>query len=975
VSVAAVVVSHAGVRWLPAVLDGLRAQTVPPAQVVAVDTGSKDDSAALLTDALGAERLVTTGRQTSFPEAVDLALDRLTELGAEPTWIWLLHDDANPAPTALAELLAAAGEHPHADVLGPKLREWPSLRRLVEVGVTISATGRRETGLERAEYDQGQHDDVRRVLAVNTAGMLVRLDLLRELGGFDRQLPIFGNDLDFGWRAAAAGRTTLVVPQAVVFHAEAAHRGARRTPLTGRHTHYQERRAALYTLLVNGPARSLPLRVVRLALGTVVRVLGYLAVRSVGEALDELAALVSVYARPRQILAARRSRRALARADGESAATVRALLAPWWLPYRHGLDFVSDLAAAATNQAADVAERRRAAALEQAAAEAAAAPSHSVVHTSAPVARPRTVEDDDDLPEPDSGLLTRFLTSPVALGAAVFVVAVVVGTRQAWGSVSGGALAPTPAAATDWWRLYAEHWHPLGLGTDAPAPAYLAPLAGLATLLGGSPAAAVTAVLVLAVPVALWGAWRLVRLVGRFLHPAGMPRWLVAAAAATYALVPAVSGAWENGRLGVVVVAALVPWLVHAALGFADPEPDRRWRAAWRTGLLLALVTAFGPPLFGFAVLLVVVVLGLGLLFSRGLVLDRSVSGPPLVSLAVVPLLLAPWWLPLLLGGRPGGLLLDPGRLPSAVAGFADLLLGRVDGAGAPGWLTWPVLAAAVLALVPRASRVVALACWTTALVAAATAAAVSLPTVSVLGGSVRPGATALIPVVQGAFVVAGAAGGMALLLALRGAEAAWLHRLAVVPALVALAVPAAGAVWFAVGDGEGRGDLSDAEASDIPAYMNQSSRLGPEHGVLVVRGDVDTGLDYEVLRGDGDTVGEDEVLALTPEDRAFSESLQELVSQPAPRAVDTLTTRGIEYVVLPAPADGRVAAQLDATAGLSQASAEDRATRAWLVDEPASADALDGPGSWLRVLLLVVQALGLLVVAVLCGPTWRERR
>ena len=63
----------------------------------------------------------------------------------------------------------------------------------------------------------------------------------------------------------------------------------------------------------------------------------------------------------------------------------------------------------------------------------------------------------------------------------------------------------------------------------------------------------------------------------------------------TYALVPVVAGAWGDGRLGVVVAAVLLPWLAHAALGFADPVADRRWRAAWRCGLLLAVVTAFTP--------------------------------------------------------------------------------------------------------------------------------------------------------------------------------------------------------------------------------------------------------------------------------------------------------------------------------------------------------------------------------------------
>ncbi|MEE3127866.1 MAG: glycosyltransferase, partial [Actinomycetota bacterium] len=342
-AVAALVVSHDGARWLPVVIDGLRAQTRPPDRVVCVDTGSRDEGPDLLEAAFGAVRSAPAG--TSYPEAVGLGLAE----ARDAEWLWLLHDDSTPAPDALAQLLAAAEAHPEADLLGPKLREWPSLRRLLEVGVTISGTGRRETGLERGEYDQGQHDDVRRVLAVNSAGMLVRREVFEALGGFDDHLPVFGNDVDLGWRAAAAGHTTLVVPQAVVFHAEAAHRGVRRTPLTGKHTHFQERRAALFTLLANSPARTLPLQAVRLTLGTVLRTLGFLLVRSPGEALDELAALVSL--RPRTILAARRSR--------TSGADVRPLLAPWWLPYRHGLDLVGGVVAAAGNQAADVAERRR----------------------------------------------------------------------------------------------------------------------------------------------------------------------------------------------------------------------------------------------------------------------------------------------------------------------------------------------------------------------------------------------------------------------------------------------------------------------------------------------------------------------------------------------------------------------------------------------------------------------------------------
>ena len=93
-----------------------------------------------------------------------------TSSGSTTEWVWLLHDDASPHPEALLALLAGAAEDPDADVLGPMLREWPSLKAVLELGVTISGTGRRETGLERGEYDQGQYAEVRPVLAVNTAG-------------------------------------------------------------------------------------------------------------------------------------------------------------------------------------------------------------------------------------------------------------------------------------------------------------------------------------------------------------------------------------------------------------------------------------------------------------------------------------------------------------------------------------------------------------------------------------------------------------------------------------------------------------------------------------------------------------------------------------------------------------------------------------------------------------------------------------
>jgi hypothetical protein len=250
---------------------------------------------------------------------------------------------------------------------------------------------------------------------------------------------------------------------------------------------------------------------------------------------------------------------------------------------------------------------------------------------------------------------------------------------------------------------------------------------------------------------------------------------------------------------------------------------------------------------------------------------------------------------------------------------------------GAPWWFGVVLVALAAISLVPRLTRVPVLVCWIVALVAALAAAA--LDTISLTLATITTPASlgVLVVILQGAFVVAAMIGGQGLAERVLHADWSWRRVLGLVLALVALAVPLGGLVWFLAG---GQDHLDEAADAEIPAYMVQSSMTGAEHGILVVRGDVEHGLTYTVRRGDGVTLGEDEILDLAAEDPAFTRDVRALLSRPTPEVVDGLGDRGIEYVVLPAPADGDVAAALDATGGLLQASAEDRSTRAWQVNK-----------------------------------------
>src|SRR5687768_1056052 len=246
VPVTAVLVARNGSRWLPTALSALASSTVTPARVVAADVASSDDSADLLRRA--AESVVELPETTGYAAAVAAAL---ASAPADTEWVWLLHDDCAPDPGTLSGLLRAAAAHPEAGVLGPRAVDWDEPRRLVEIGCGTDALGARTAGVEPGEPDQGQYDAVRPVLAVGTAGALVKRDLWDRLGGLDPALPL-REDVDLGWRARAAGAEVLVVPSARLRHARAVTTGRRPLAGTDRPAGV-DRRAGLLLLLAHAP--------------------------------------------------------------------------------------------------------------------------------------------------------------------------------------------------------------------------------------------------------------------------------------------------------------------------------------------------------------------------------------------------------------------------------------------------------------------------------------------------------------------------------------------------------------------------------------------------------------------------------------------------------------------------------------------------------------------------------------------------
>ncbi len=931
--VTTLLISHNGARWLPAVLHGVASQTRRPDALIALDTGSTDTSADLIR-ADGRWHLDELPATTSFVEAVHAALPDVTT-----DWVWLLHDDANPDPAALARLCEAAAAHPDVSILGPKLREWPSLRRLLELGVTISGTGRRETGLERGEYDQGQHDQSETALAVNTAGMLVRRDVLADLG-LDPALPLFGNDIDLGWRAALAGHRTLVVPEAVVFHAEAATRG-QRSGQSAEHRHRRQREAALYTLLANGSGRGTPWRMVRLFFGSLVRALGFLLVRAPREAGAELAAVASVLGRPWRIAGARAARRVVRSASTPATrAATAALLAPTWLPYRHGLDFVGDFLSALLNLGRDSARSS----------------------TLDPLA------EEDDLTRDQPGLLSLLVRNRLFwLVVGGSVLSLLAARGNIGGHLWGGSLLPAPDSAAVWWQRYWSGSHTLGVGTSAPAPAYLLPLAAAGWVLGNHPGWVTAALFLFSVPLTALSALRFFRaLVG----PSPVSYW----GAIAYALLPVATGAVADGRLGTVAGAFLLPWVATSALHLLGQDVDRRWRAAWRTSLGGALLTAFVPVAYLLACVAVLALLVGGALSRSALLRGRDRVAPLLTVLVAVPALLLPWIAGV--GGAWSAWLVEAGRadLPWNTPTVRDALAGHPTGGTGASWaLTIPILIVATLALLRGDRQRGVRAAWVTALLGALGAAVLALIPLRLPG--LPTAATAwpgfLLLVSYTGLICAAVLAGDGLREWVRSTGFSWRQPVALGGSVLAgLSVIAMAGWWVWSGF---PGPVAEQPLSGVPAYMSDLAVDRENSGVLVLTGDARDGVSYRVLRHGPWRVGDDAIAALTQPDPALTDLVGALFSPRASAASTSLADYGLAYIYVPVPARPAITGALDASTSLSRASAARARDAAWRIQAPGNLNRVHREAQPWRRTLVGLELFAIVVVIVLAAPTRRR--
>lgn len=214
--VAAIVVNYNGFAITAEALASLRRMDYPHFDLVVVDNGSTDDSAARVAAAfpeLPQERVAINrgsasgyahGLRWAFAEGYDYAL--------------LLNNDIEVEPDMLSRLVEVAESDPNIGCAGPKCYYHGQRRHLWSAGGILQyrESITRERGYR--QLDRGQYETDADVDYVNGCAILIKRAAAEAAGSWDPAFFICVDDADFCTRVRARGFRCVYAHAAVLYH-------------------------------------------------------------------------------------------------------------------------------------------------------------------------------------------------------------------------------------------------------------------------------------------------------------------------------------------------------------------------------------------------------------------------------------------------------------------------------------------------------------------------------------------------------------------------------------------------------------------------------------------------------------------------------------------------------------------------------------------------------------------------------------
>lgn len=218
-------------------------------KILIVDNGSTDTSEVILRKQLPNIEFIQTGTNLGFAGGNNVGIRYALERGAD--YVWLLNNDTVVAPDALSALIDVAETDVRVGMVGSKIHFFNTPRLLWYAGAVLDPAMPHRVGHRGLnEEDQGQYDETGETGFVTGCSLLVRREVIEEIGLLDEHYFLYAEDADWNVQARRAGWKLVYSHRSIVLHKISASMGGMESP----RMNYYLARNLLYFIKKNYPS-------------------------------------------------------------------------------------------------------------------------------------------------------------------------------------------------------------------------------------------------------------------------------------------------------------------------------------------------------------------------------------------------------------------------------------------------------------------------------------------------------------------------------------------------------------------------------------------------------------------------------------------------------------------------------------------------------------------------------------------------
>lgn len=206
------VLNYNGKKHIHRCLDSIFKMDYPRFKVIVIDNASSDGSLDSVKERYPQVEIIKYDRNHGFAKAYNIGLQKI-----EDEFMVLMNNDVTVEPEWLRRLMPYIVNNREVSAVTPKMLFVQDRKEINAAGGKCDIYG---SGWNRGngETDNGQYEKVEEVFYANCAAIVISKSAWEDIGSFDEEYFLYGEDLDWCWRARLKGYRIFYVPSSRIYH-------------------------------------------------------------------------------------------------------------------------------------------------------------------------------------------------------------------------------------------------------------------------------------------------------------------------------------------------------------------------------------------------------------------------------------------------------------------------------------------------------------------------------------------------------------------------------------------------------------------------------------------------------------------------------------------------------------------------------------------------------------------------------------